>query len=332
MTATTRRQEALALAEEVLGDIELQRIASLDIARKASRLARLLDDEDAARWLRYETGPYPEPLDDDALPAAFRSGRTTIGEDGKGRAWTVGLGELDLRLTEGSARLRGLSSAAAASGQYAYMIERDRSQERNALLKVLAEERSILDRVVSALHEYAASRYQELRFGSAVETSFEVVRAKVDGAIASLVPEALPMLSAAFENAVSDNPEDWANAASTCRRLLREVADALSPAGPAKKVGDKSILMGPENYVNRLVDWIQGHSTSATRAAMTVADLEYLGDRLDAADGAGHKGAHSKVDRYDASRFIAGTYLLLGDVLRLTHPVSSADKSGMTAI
>jgi hypothetical protein len=328
MTAASRRQEALALAEEVLGDVELQRVPSLDLARKASRLARLLDDEDAISWLRYETRPYPQPLDADAIRAATRSGRTVAGEDGQLSAWIIGLGELDLRVTEGSARLRGLSSAAAGSGDWAYRIELDRSHERNALVKELADNRSILDRVVSALHEYAASRYQELRFGSSVETAFEVVRAEVDGAIASLVPDALPMLSAAFENAVSENPEHWANAASTCRRLLKEVADALSPPGPAKHVGSKTIQMGPENYVNRLVDWIQDRSASATAAAMVTADLEYLGNRLDAADSAGHKGAHSSVDRYAASRFITGTYLLLGDVLQLTNAVGSVGSEG----
>jgi hypothetical protein len=136
------------------------------------------------------------------------------------------------------------------------------------------------------------------------------------------------MLSGAFENAVSDNPEHWANAGSTCRRLLKEVADALSPAGPAKNVGSKTVQMGPENYVNRLVDWIQGRSTGAAAAAMTVADLEYLANRLDAAVGAGHKGAHSGVSRYDASRFITGTYLLLGDLLHLTHAVGSVAPQG----
>jgi len=106
------------------------------------------------------------------------------------------------------------------------------------------------------------------------------------------------------------------------------VADAVSPAGPEKQVGSKTIQMGPENYVNRLVDWIQRQSASTTSAAMVTADLEYLGNRLDAAVGAGHKGAHSDVDRYAASRFITGTYLLLGDVLRLTNAVGSVASQG----
>jgi hypothetical protein len=318
MSAPTRRQEALRLAEELLSDIELQRVSPLDIARKAGRLARLLDDADAIGWLRYETGQYPQVLDADATRAATRSARTFVDAEGTVRIWATGLGELGVRIEEESARLQGLSTAPAAAGDWAYRIELDRAQERSARLQQLTTFKSVLDRVLSALHEYAASRYQELRFGSAVESAFEVVRAKVDAAIANLVPGALPMLTGAFENAVSNNPEHWANAASTCRRLLKEVADALRPPGPAKEVGNRSVQMGPDNYVNRLVDWIVAHSASETASTIVTADLEDLGKRLDAVDHAGHKGAHGAVDRYDASRFITGTYLLLGDILRLT--------------
>ena len=53
---------------------------------------------------------------------------------------------------------------------------------------------------------------------------------------------------------------------------------------------------------------------------MVAADLEYLGRRLDAAAEAGHKGAHAEVSRIDASRFVTGTYLLVGDILRLAQP------------
>ena len=77
--------------------------------------------------------------------------------------------------------------------------------------------------------------------------------------------------------------------------------------------------MGVANYINRLADWIDSRSSSATATAFIVADLEYLGRRLDAADSAGQKGAHGTVDRVEASRYIVGTYLLLGDLLRLAE-------------
>jgi hypothetical protein len=170
------------------------------------------------------------------------------------------------------------------------------------------------------LHEYVAARYQELRFGAAVETAFEVVRRDVDAAIGDLVPDALPKLSAAFESVTSSNPEHWANAASTCRRLLKAAADALRPPGPPVEGRE----MGDAHYINRLVDWIVNQAESDTEAAMIRSDLEYLGQRLDAVQSAGHKGAHAEVDRFAASRFITGTYLLLGDILRLRRSSRSA--------
>ena len=79
--------------------------------------------------------------------------------------------------------------------------------------------------------------------------------------------------------------------------------------------------------INRLVDWLQTNSESSTTSDVVTADLEYLGRRLDAVDGAGQKGAHAAVTKLEASRFITGTYLVLGDVLRLNvlHPSPDAE-------
>lgn len=63
--------------------------------------------------------------------------------------------------------------------------------------------------------------------------------------------------------------------------------------------------------------WVSRQSNSETAADLAKAELEFLGRRLDAADAAGQKGAHSEVTRQDASRFITATYLILGDILRM---------------
>jgi hypothetical protein len=314
------------LAEELLEDIELGRVSALDVARKASRLARLLDDEDAMAWMTFEISGYGENgLSAAAVVAAARSRRETINDEGKAAYWTSSLGSLELEIKTGVAELEGLGGA-GPSGDWAFRVETDRAHERSRLRDRVERSKATLDRVVGAIHGYAADRYQELRFGSAVESAFEVVRADVDSRIASLIPGGLPMLSAAFENAVSQQPEHWANAASTCRRLLKLAADALQPPGPDVVLANgQKVAMGEAQYVNRLVSWIQTASTSGTATAMITADLEYLGRRLDASDSAGHKGAHDQVSRFDASRFISGTYLLMGDILRL-HPQPLMDE------
>lgn len=315
----TRRAEALVLSDELLDDIELHRLSPIDAARKCSRLARLLDDAEAMAWLQYETGGFPSGgLDAQASKSATRSGRLAKpGEDGKPRYWTASLGQLSLDVESGLALINSLTGT--PSGEWAPTVEASRFNERRAMRKTITDSQTILDRVVGAIHVYVQTRYQELRFGSAVETAFEVLRSEVDEEISRLVPDALPMLSGALENATSDNPEHWAGAAATCRRLLKVVADSLRPPGPPVTIkSGKPVEMTDANYINRLIDWIGAQADSETLAAMIGADLRYLGDRLDAADRAGHKGAHSNIGRVDASRYITGTYLFLGDVLRLS--------------
>jgi hypothetical protein len=322
--AETRRQEALRVAEQLLSDIELAAITPRDAVLRAGRLARLLDDPEAIEWLGYEIRGYPTTLTPEAAQAARRSARDVLGDDGQTRFWTKAAGTLQAEMKSATEQLGSIGGT--VSGDWAYKVELDRRAERVSLSQAVITNQQILDGVVGQLHDYASTKYQELRFGAAAESAFELLRHEVDRAIAETVPEALPMLSAAFENAGSENPEHWSAAAATCRRLLKFVADALRPAGPPKKQDGRSIDMADGNYINRLVDWISSNTQSRTTAEVVTADLAYLGRRLDAVDAAGQKGAHASVSKLEASRFITGTYLVLGDILRLNvlHPEGAA--------
>lgn len=322
--ATSRRQEALVLADELLRNIELSELPAPDVARKTYRLARLVDDDDAVAWLAYEIGGYPSGiLDAVSWAAAMRSNRGVTNSDGKPAALTQSLAELQATVDASLAQLGAASDApvsiSSANPHQFVLAPSGNTQERNVLRNIVADRRALVDKVLGSFHTYVTARFQELRFGSAAETAFDVVRADVDANIARLVPHATGKLAAAFENAASDNPEHWANAAQTCRRLLKAAADALRP--PGDPVGRRK--MTDAHYINRLVDWIVNQGEGETASDVIKADLEYLGRRLDAADGAGHKGAHAEVDRFNASRFLTGTYLVLGDILRLHHPPES---------
>lgn len=301
----SRRNEALALSEELLADIELSRIESVAMVRKANRLARLLDDAESLTWLSFEIGGYignSSGLSSDEWEATRRSGRRYFKT-------------VDGRRVEHAyvASLSSLQSTTEASKIRLQHSEATNVAERNDAQKNAVTSQGVIDGVIGAVYLYVSQMYQELRFGSAVETAFENVRDRVDSAIASLVPAAIPMLTTALENAQTDDPEQWKNAAKACRDLVHSTADALRPAGP--DVGSRK--MGQSNYINRLVDWIVNNAISSTKAAIIKSDLEHLGKRLDAAADGGNKGAHNEVSKEDASRFIVGTYILMGDILEL---------------
>ena len=131
-------------------------MSGLDAARKASRLARLLDDEEAMSWLTYETAGYPGTLDAAAAAAATRSGRGTATEAGAPAFWTSPLGTLELGVKEVVAELGGLS-APGASGDSAFPVEIQRQRERSLLRARVEADKTLLDKVVAAIHSYAAN-------------------------------------------------------------------------------------------------------------------------------------------------------------------------------
>jgi AbiTii len=182
-----RRGEALALADELLGDIELDRSSPVSVARKAGRLARLLDDVEAMQWLSYETTGFPSgTLDQSSWEAVERSHRVEISDTGERTASITPLGKLAANI-EGAQTQLGSDSQGVSSSEYAVIVENNRMRNSERLRTLIGENRKLLDRVVGAIHAYVADRYQELRFGSAVETAFSVVRQEVDGTIAELV-------------------------------------------------------------------------------------------------------------------------------------------------
>lgn len=321
--ATSRRDEAHRLAEQLLDDIELSRIPPMEVARKTSRLARLVDDAEAMEWLRHETGGYlsvNNELPPPAWNAAIRSNRTFQAADGSWKALTPTLGQIQANIDASLAQLaaavdRPVSLSSANPSQFV-TAPGGNTVERANLRNFIGSQQELLDKVLGALHQYVSEQYQQLRFGAAVETAFETVRSQVDAAIGSLIPDGLPKLTAALENAASNNPEQWANAAAGCRRLLKAAADALRPPGPPVD----GHAMDDDHYINRLVAWILEQADSETSAAIVEADLQYLDQRLHAAANAGHKGAHAEVTRVEASRYVTGTYLVLGDILRLRKP------------
>ena len=328
---TSKREEALTLAEELLSDIELSRVSSVSIARKASRLARLLDDASSMTWLGYEVVGYPHGvggLDQLSWSAALKSGRVYT-KDGKQYANTVSLGQLQAEVDASKLQLASTADPSyqiSSANQYQHVTAPSgNSVERSMLRNAISSNQATLDKIMGTIHMYVSRTYQELRFGAAVESAFQSVRNAVDSQITQLIPGALPILTTALENAQTENQVQWNNAAKGSRDLIKAAADALRPPGEPKSGRE----MTDDKYINRLVDWIQTNIQSGSKKELLKSELEHLGERLDAVTGGGHKGAHSDVSKQDASRYIVGTYLLLGDILQLAQ--SSDEKVKTTS-
>jgi hypothetical protein len=275
----------------------------------------LLDDEEGTSWLEYEVKGYQQPLDSAARRAARRSGRIVAESDltdeqresGRSYMWLESAGSMEARVAASKLRLGASSDASvsvSSSNPSQYVVApsgnaRERTMVQNEIVRYTER----LEPIMGAVYDYVMRKAIELRFGDAVEDALGTLRERVDASIAVLVPRAATKLASAFENASSGQTENWANAAATCRRIIKDLADSLRPAGPS--ISGRA--MSDEAYINRLVDWIENQGVGGTLKDVIVSDLSDFGKRIDAFAGAGHKGAHSEVSKYEASRAITGT-------------------------
>lgn len=101
------------------------------------------------------------------------------------------------------------------------------------------------------------------------------------------------------------------------------MADVLYPPRDDKVVDvngkKKTIRLGKDNYVNRLIAFLEENSKSSRFQDIVGSHLAFVGNRLDSIFQAAQMGSHDIiVSREEADRYVVYTYLVVGDILSLT--------------
>jgi hypothetical protein len=328
-------REALTLSDDVLKNIELNEVGLSQVALKCVRLARLLNDFDMQKIMQFEAGGYPVNANGSFSKEIFdlcrRAGRSYHEKNEKTEkiaeyAYKHSIEELEefsssVELSIAAARDPDVSISSANPNQFISAPAGNRA-ERTAIRTSSNTARKRLASRRSFLHGYALQKNHELKFSGIAGDIFSRTRERVDARIGEHVPAAVQKMAAVYENLCSENSEDWSNAVHSCRRILQDLADAVYPAREDKIVESggrqRTIRLGPDNYVNRIVAFLEEKTDSERFQAIVGSHLSFMGERLDAVFQAAQKGSHSVVGKDEADRYVVYTYLLVGDVLSLT--------------
>ncbi|QAY64838.1 hypothetical protein ET495_09860 [Xylanimonas allomyrinae] len=307
-----RTDEARQLAEDLLADIEMQRLKASEIALKASRLARLVNHEELMEFLRLERDGYSG-----AGAAANmwigRAGRWADADDGK--FYPMPLAKVEGMLDASREALQTLRGGGNYSGESVVIAAREHDQKVGAHARAIATFSGITGQVVATVYTAVVEIYHELLFSELQATLFGDTQSRVDGALAEASGSALEKIERVSDRLRDADPESVSQALTTCRRLIDSCAEHLFAARPEKyDIGDGvQLAVGSPNVLNRLQ--AHAHSTGAPksrrdRLRRTLSDLY---ERCSA-------GTHAEVGVAEARFIFLQTYVALGELLTLGEP------------
>jgi hypothetical protein len=181
------------------------------------------------------------------------------------------------------------------------------------------QQSQVLERIKSKIHDYLARCEQQLVFAQRNSDVFTTHIDVVNSLLRDRTPEIAEMFTAAYDRLEDPKPEHLAQAGTSCRRILKAVADHLFPARAPTVNPDtgKERLLGSDQYVNRLLAFAEERMRGTVGEAWKTS-VEDLSTRLDALVGLASKGVHdSRFALFEARHCAMQTYLVVGDLLRL---------------
>lgn len=317
--------EALNLCETIIDELELNKSPLSSVVLRAARLSRILGDFSTFDTLNLEMKGYP--VEDGIVPPevwnkGLTAGRVWSQKDKDGNKkkymYTESIGELESVESAMTERIRA-TQGTSISSEYASVAMGNIENNRTLAVNQIKQSRSRLESRKVFIYNYVISKYYDLKLENVAENIFSRYTMATNAKLADYAPNSARKFVSVYENLNSDHEEDWSNAVHSCRRILQELADSLFPPTEDKILeSGKSIKLGANNYINRIIMFIQSKSSSKKFHGIVGSNLKFIGERLDAVYDAANKGTHETItDKNEAERYVIYTYLLINDILSL---------------
>lgn len=321
-----RAEHAKQLAEELLEDIELQKMDLPSLILKTQRLSRLVDNQNIREWLNYEISGYPNT--DTGQYFMTITGRWINRSINTGFWAPIAQieGMIDgCRRELDALRIPDISVSAASSNQYQHVHVENPSVSVNsvinrcqALNNQMNQLLGIRSRVMGYLHTFVANIYYQLAFSGIAEELFESFKSDVDSLLADSCGSVLEKLPFVYARLHGGEPEDISQALNTSRRIIDSFSDSVFPpqTEPYISSGGESWEVTTDKCKNRINAFIDQKCHSSSQKTKLRKMLASLYERTSA-------GVHSEVSTNEAQAIILGLYLFMGEVIRLKTEIHS---------
>jgi hypothetical protein len=301
---------AKELSNVILVDLEINQVPISQSLMKCKRLARILRDSDAQKWLDYEIMGYPVVFDPDELGSCkkyYISDRPVIRDERTHKPHAIGLPHLESYIN--STKIEAVTKLGA-----------NESQKRQILNKH-HELINDFERLKTSIHNYVTEVNISLSVGDFAQDLFEDTRLAADRFIREYCPRAGEQLLAVHDRMRHHDPGSYEPAIHAVQVILATVADVVSPqddTGPqisSFKKGQELIAPG-DQYINRIFSYIEKNSTNDSILSMIESEMECIFSKTYPSKE--KSPVHqAEVTLDEAHRAIIHMYLIIGEIAKI---------------
>ncbi len=297
-----RTTEAIKIAEEIISNIEIEPFTITNV-RKFFRLVSVLKMENEIKWIQRELYGYKNLND-------FPSYRKVRDSQNKNKFVFVRDNYAMLRTyTENGDTLN--FDPLPDDGFYTHYKIRVGPEKFYYILNFVDNE----------IYRKTSGILSKLKFEKIEYDIFEETRKSVNEELNARCPNAFEKLTEIYTDMIESKSKlDLQQVAHGCRVVLKDFADSVFPPTD-KKIKD---LYGNEhdlkdnNYVNRIIAFVQENMDSKSNKEFMSSHLAYLASFLDNVNDLASTGTHTEISKEQAKRCLIYTYLMLGDIINLS--------------
>lgn len=187
------------------------------------------------------------------------------------------------------------------------------------LLPQITAFENILNRVRQKVHDYLVDAESELLTGQTESSLFTRGESYVVQRLQEVSPESLEKYRAAEQRISEGSAENYAQALTSCRRMIKSLADSLYPPTnvPIKGIDGKERILGDDQFMNRLMQFAIDRLGKSTHLKLVEETTNSLGNRLNKLNSLASKGVHQEVTLIEAESCLMWTFFLTADFLRI---------------
>lgn len=342
----TTLDQVLSLVQQTLDDFDTPGVTASAIVRRAIRVARLRNDFDNLWWLELEMTCIGGDADKlrraqelwphytnaefqkrgDAVLSAFieRRQMRQFDVDGvpdrKATVCALPLPEIESRIAVLSKELERSVPTPGLHSVDLYFNEKQNFELRRLVNLNIEELVGVRERIQQRVYAFLSQTEQQLVYGQVNADIFERNRRYVGDRLAVIAPDVVEKFTAAYRRLSDGSVEARSHALSSCRRVLKSLADQLYPATNLSAVGldGKEHKLTDDRYVARLWQYAFEQVGGRTAGKVVLAEVARLGTLIDRLYDLDSKGVHDDVSQDEVEQCAIQTYLVVGDLLRLS--------------